>query len=44
MCERCTSREDADRLLWVAIRRALLGIVSAIEKRYGLGRDERKAA
>lgn len=40
MCQNCTSREDADRLLWATLRRALLMAVKAIEARYQLGRDE----
>ena len=44
MCDDCRRREDADRLLWATLRRALLMAVKAIEARYGLGRDDRKAA
>ena len=44
MCQNCTSREEADRLLWATLRRALMMAVKAIETRYGLGRDDRKAA
>ena len=44
MCQNCTAREDADRLLWATLRRALMMAISAIEKRYSLGRDDRKAA
>ena len=34
MCDNCRRREDADRLMWAAIRRGLLAVVKAIEVRY----------
>lgn len=43
MCDTCRRRDDADRLMWQAIRRGLLAIVKAIEVRYQ-ERDERRAA
>lgn len=43
MCEHCRRREDADRLLWQTIRRALLMAAKAIQTRYE-PQEERKAA
>lgn len=34
MCEKCERQEARDRAMWVAIRRGLMAIASAIEKRY----------
>jgi hypothetical protein len=31
---------DLDRQFWIAIRRALLAIVKAIEKRYNVGKRD----
>jgi hypothetical protein len=44
MCEQCRVREDADRIMWLAIRRGLLALVRAIETRYGDARNEKRAA
>ena len=50
MCEQCERREEADRLMWLAIARALVtvqrglaGVSNAIVRRYGDGRQERAA-
>lgn len=40
MCD-CQRKHDADRAMWIAIRRALLMAASAIAKRYD-ERDEPK--
>ena len=41
MCERCERREERDRAFWQSLRRALLMVASAIEKRYS---EDRRAA
>lgn len=41
---RVVPRDDAERVMWLAIRRGLLAIVKAIEVRYPDDRNERKAA
>ena len=38
MCEQCERREQADRLMWLAIRRGLLAVAAAIAKRYDVDR------
>lgn len=34
MCGECQRQQDADRRMWLAIRRALLMAAAAIQKRY----------
>ena len=45
MCGECQRREAANRLLWSKIRRHLLGIVRALDERYGTAEaQDRRAA
>lgn len=41
MCQQCSKQEARDRAFWQSIRRALLMVASAIEKRYS---EDRRAA
>ncbi len=42
MCEQCRRREDADRLLWQTVRRALLMVAAAIQKRYDVHNEPKQ--
>lgn len=44
MCERCEKQEARDRAFWQSLRRALLMVASAIEKRYAERENRQNAA
>ena len=41
MCE-CQQRHEADRVMWLTVRRALLSIAAAIAKRYDAERETKQ--
>lgn len=44
MCERCEKQEARDRVFWQSLRRALLMVASAIEKRYADEKQQNQRA
>lgn len=40
MCNQCEKQAEADRVFWLAVRRALLALVKAVEVRHGLGTQD----